>query len=344
MMVLYYQANNRQPKNRIDGHAPDSNRDAEKGNTMKKSLHNLSFSSSALTALILVLCLLATCCCAEAQETSTPFSIEAMLAANSQESVLSRHKSIAGKVERPFAGDFSFYCDGEAFFDAEAEQTIMIGNGEVWYDLNPGGEEKAPAIICYAMPDAERDALLAENTIPTLDIIATLKEEVQSVTDHKDGTMTVITRLSGDQLAAKIERNQETFPEEYLGNPAETVYTLSAGTLEVLSVVDSVIVGNEKIIYSNETIEYDVSRPEYFDRILALRDEFSVAEEGHMRTLTVIYDAGTEAEETYTISVNENLLFSPYLKDGYTEERREVTEGNGAGDVTIWAVIAAPGT
>ena len=311
---------------------------------MKKALHILSVSPSALLALLLVLCLQAACCCAETPETSAPFSIEAMLAANSKEAVLSRHESISCTLERPFAGDFSFYCDREIYLEADQDKVFVVENGEVWYDLNPGGEEKKPATSFYAMPDAERDAQLAAIPLPTLDVNTTPEEEVQSVTENKDGTLTVVTRLSADRLAARLERTEESFPDEYLGNPAETVYTLDAGTLEILSVVDSVLVGSEKIIYSNETAVYDVSRPEYFDRIRALRDEFGTAQEDHMRTLTVIYDAGTEAEETYTISVNENLLFSPYLKDGYTEERREVTEGNGAGDVTIWAVPAAPGT
>lgn len=298
---------------------------------------------SALLVLLLIMCLQAACCCAEASETPASFSIEAMLAANSKETVLSRHESISCTIKRPFAGDFSFYCDREVFLEAETDQTILIGGGEVWYDLNPDGEEKKPAIIFYAIPDAERDALITAIPLPTLDDYSTPEEELQSVTDNRDGTLTVVTRLSADQLAARIERNRERFPEEYLGNPAETVYTLDAETLEVLALVDSVVVGDEKIVYSDETVEYDVSRPEGFDRILALRDEFGAVEEGHMRTLTVIYDAGTEAEEVYTLQINDSVLASPYLKDGYTEERRESVDGNGLGDLTIWAVPAVAG-
>jgi len=312
--------------------------------TMKKSLHILTVRSSALLALLLILCLQATCCCAETPETSMPFSIEAMLAANSKEMVLSRHESISCTLERPFAGDFSFYCDREIYLEADPEKTFMVESGESWYDLNPGGEKKKPATIFFAMPDAERDALIAATPIPTLDVYTTMEEEVQSVTENEDGTLTVVTRLSADQLAARIERNEESFPDEFLGNPAETVYTLDAGTLEVLSIIDSVLVGGEKIIYSNETAVYDASRPECYDRICALRNEFGAAEEGHMRTVTVIYDAGTEAEEIYTFNVNESVLVSPHLKDGYSEERRESFEGNGLGNLTIWAVPAAAET
>ena len=80
-----------------------------------------------------------------------------MLAANSKEAVLGRHESISCTLERPFAGDFSFYCDREIYLEADQDKAFVVENGEVWYDLNPGGEEKKPATSFYAMPDAERD-------------------------------------------------------------------------------------------------------------------------------------------------------------------------------------------
>ena len=239
-----------------------------------------------------------------------------MLAANTWEEVISRHDSLLTRTEYE-DGSVStcFLTKGYAY---DADSGSLYDSKDNWRYIDVDGEDVF-AFDLYAMSDEERDALIwkPEDLFPTLYEDMLLQETIVDLTANEDGTLTVSLSLGAEKFAAIQESLGNPLPEEYAGMEYMTVFTLDADTLEVLASEESTILGEEKTRLGRTEFEYDAEQPEEAAEMLAFAEEFRTAEPENPRTVTVIYHAGDDDEEVYSVVTDRKFRVVPFLREGY---------------------------
>ncbi|MBO4360841.1 MAG: hypothetical protein J5822_08180, partial [Eubacteriaceae bacterium] len=237
-----------------------------------------------------------------------------LVQANQREALLSNHKSAHSAVQFADGTSMDLYLEDGLYYGWYGEYAALVDGQGQWYDVKPDAEEPELLVNFYAMSDEERDAMLAGLTTDSfLDDEATMKEVPVSVEDNGDGTMTLITMLDAEDY------DHEGHPEEYQDLPMESVYIIDTSNGEILQATYSLVRGDERIPDSTTIYDYDGPRPERLQQILALREKLTADDSGATWTMTVIYDAGTEAEQRYSITLPEALDAGIVFRDGYEE-------------------------
>ena len=275
----------------------------------------------------------------------SPEVMEMVIKANGRESILENHESvyyIAGE-DGPNAYSVYFDRDGIIYVSCAAFDSLRDERG-CWYDQNPGGEEALLGYLFYAMSEEEKEARLAEALNVALLDASSSTEQVQDFGDNGDGTMSLITRASAEDTTAYLELYREDCPEELLNLPSEHVYLLDVQTLELLREEDYILNGEERIPIDVSRTVYDAPRPAAVDRMLSLREEAVLGPDDpdNARTLTVVYDEGTQDEQRYSMQVNPEILLLYELREGYDIVSTEQVDDPDWSDYMSKTVYAAP--
>lgn len=272
---------------------------------------------------------------------ASEFIVENMIAANTWEEVISRHDSLLIRTEQEDGSVSTCFLTKDYAYDAEYGN--LYDTEDNWRYVDAAGED-AFAFDWYAMSEEERDAMIwkPEYLFPALYEDVLLQEQIADLTENEDGTLTLSLSLGAEEFAAIQESFGNPLPEEYAGMEYLSVFTLDPDTLEILASEENTILGEEKTRLIRTEFEYDAEQPEEAAEMLALAEEFRTVEPEDPRTVTVIYHAGDDDEERYSVVTDRKFRVVPFLREGYglfsDPEGTEVFAGREeTGDAVLYA-------
>ena len=251
-------------------------------------------------------------------------TVEALAAANAPEAVLSRHEN-ADSVASVFGeNSFTAYYEKGLFYQCTVnnDSDVLFGERGGWYYSDDDGDGEVE--LCFAWlamneeEAIERGDVRAEQLCAFVSQDVTPRETLLSVEQNTDDVFTVTTEMTPEDSLNELERMWPDRPEEYLEGTVRCAYVVAADTLELLALREYVRLNDELVLFFVACACYDTERPEGVDFYLA-QEEALLSESAEERTLiTVIYDAGTEQEESYSILVSDPELVTPVFRSGYS--------------------------
>ena len=250
-------------------------------------------------------------------------TIEALVAANAPEAVFARHQTLFCTVSDRFDGDWYFCAEPGRYFESNyiGTDNLVDDDGD-WYLTDSGDGERSLSRVWFVMSDEEREAVEVrpEDLSSVIDLDTTLTETLVDVTDNGDGTLTVTTRKNAEDTRAGLEAKGAEIPEEYRGAEEEVVYLLAADTLEILSFQEYFVVGEERSLFNVTAACYDTELPEAFAEIQAAKEAYLADDASDTKTITVVYDALTPAEESFSFTAPRDVRVQMVFREGYEHQ------------------------
>ena len=265
-------------------------------------------------------CALVLLIAANALAESPVVDMEAIMSANSLQSLLNRHSSVA-LLQRMRSGESAVWANRLYRYSAHRQDgTVREGDAEYLHTADhclllsylsfEDGIYPVPFILLDSgLDDGIRyDVEKGIGTELLYDPEITAKEKVQRTERNDDGTLDVTTWLTGEDF-------EEGWGYGYqAGSYCELVYTLDAETLELQSDVETVLDAqgrplSESLYYqlfdksnlqSSQRVLYDVPVPEEAEQMMTILDGYLNASGDDARTVTYILDAGTPRERVLT--------------------------------------------
>ena len=250
-------------------------------------------------------------------------TIEALVAANSPDAVFARHQTLFCTASDRFDGDWYFCAEPGRYFESNysGADTLLDGDGD-WNLTDSGDGERLFSLVWFVMSDEEREAVQVrpEDFSSVIDLDTTLTEKIMDVTDNGDGTLTVTTRKNAEDTRAGLEAKGVEITEEYRDAELEVVYLAAADTLEILSFREYLIVGEERSLVNITAACYDTELPEAVAEIQAAKEAYLADGASDTKTITVVYDALTPAEESYSLTVPRDVRVQMVFREGYEHQ------------------------
>ncbi|MBE7003732.1 MAG: hypothetical protein E7425_05520 [Ruminococcaceae bacterium] len=271
-------------------------------------------------------------------------TMNALIEANSTQSLLARHKSLLLEYGPADSDEKNcLYLDADYLYQKVGYSSVVVDYDEIWQvDDVDGG--KAFYYCWFAMDEAEEKE---RRTIPSdfefLDTVNTSREIIADIRDNKDGTLTLTTLLGAEDTAESMEYYDEEYPEGASRVEQRMEYVVDEKTLEIKASTTTMVVDGEDGDVTLITMTYDADRPDDLTSLAALIKELPHSEKTDPRTVKVVYDYGTDQEQTYEIVVEHDYRVITNVRRGYYSvysdpEKINVYGGDGGeGDVTIYA-------
>ena len=274
----------------------------------------------------------------------TKITMDALIEANSTQSLLSRHKSLLLEYGSADSDEKScLYLDADYLYQRVGYSYVVVDYDEIWQvDDVDGG--KAFYYCWFAMDEAEeRESRTIPSDFEFLDTDNTSREIITDIRDNKDGTLTLTTLLGAEDTAESMEYDDEEYPEGVSRVEQRMEYVVDAKTLEIKASSTTMVVDGEDGDVTLITITYDVDRPDELTSLAALIKELPNSEKTDPRTVKVVYDYGTDQEQTYEIVVEHDYRVITNVRRGYYSVYSDPDKTNayggdsGEGNVTIYA-------
>lgn len=268
----------------------------------------------------------------EAETDASDITMTALVEANDVETIHSRHTSMLLEYRISDSDEVVWeYADADYIYQMLDGTDVLVGKEDVWQCDEQDGE-KTFYYYWYAMDEKEEAEMrITPSDYPLpIDNPYTIRETIESVQENEDGTLTVITWSNAEDTKEYLESQQVECPE---GAEQRTEYVVDRETLELVSVSSAVVVDGADALASTLNITYDVDQPEALKALAAQIEELKSGERTNERTITVIYDYGTDAEESYEIKADQSYRVIPVTRAGYDylysdPEKTEVFEGS----------------
>ena len=267
-------------------------------------------------------------------------TIEGLVKANTNAVLLAQYDNILLTKSIDDGSNINFYYTKDVTFYQEGDNVVLYDREKVWRHPEIDGT-KALAFNWYAMEESEMAQYMLEPSemFSVLDEEYTLKETIDKVTDNKDGTLTIETSVSAEALTEIYGADNPDIPADM-----KYKYTVNKNNLELKNCSYSIQYADGK----TESVSYDVifnaEEPDEMKDMLAQIDEFNNSNpaEGEKKTITVIYDYGTDSEQTFSITVDRKYMVAPFLREGYTayadpDKTEYFAGGDGVHDLVIYA-------
>ncbi|MCR5733711.1 MAG: hypothetical protein K6G22_03795 [Lachnospiraceae bacterium] len=264
-------------------------------------------------------------------------TFEDVAEANSREAVLSRHENFYVVNERDVDEEHEWLADLYGTYDSEcfsypgvayyrndyrgidywidSEDMLFLDSNSYGIRTYSDGREDYTK-DWYVMSDEEKkDYYLHpdDEDIAPVCVTEYVDEKYISTEDNGDGTLTVITETAdADALGYTDE-----FPEEWENATLEFRYCVDKDSLELLKLETYICNENEKVKLQTSVTTYDVEVPERCTLLMDFADRVENTEMTNPRTVTYIYDPGTEDEKSYTITADDYYIIDAWVKDGY---------------------------
>ncbi len=255
--------------------------------------------------------------------------------ANTREALLANHTGVFYTVTWPLdeGGNYACYLEDGFYYETCDAYSFLADEQGEWYEEYEDGKTLSKYAF-FAMSDEERDARRTYyfEACP-VDTENTLLEQVVDIRPNDDGTLSLTTQ----QEAGAYD---DLVPEEYHGLPVEFSYILDGETAEIRVMKDQLVRGEERIDACITEVTADAARPEGMERLLALRAAHEDLDPADAWTATVVYDAGTEAEQRYSVQLRLDVEVYFVFRDGYEEVSRERPEGTK--DLVLYAGPVQP--
>ena len=268
----------------------------------------------------------------EAETDAPDITMTALVEANDVETIHSRHTSMLLEYRISDSDEVVWeYADADYIYQMLDGTDVLVGKEDVWQCDEQDGE-KTFYYYWYAMDEKEEAEMriTPSDYLLPIDNPYTIGETIESVQENEDGTLTVITWSNAEDTKEYLESQQVECPE---GAEQRTEYVVDRETLELVSVSSAVVVDGADALASTLNITYDVDQPEALKALAAQIEELKNGERANERTITVIYDYGTDAEESYEIKADQSYRVIPVTRTGYDylysdPEKTEVFEGS----------------
>ena len=274
----------------------------------------------------------------------TKITMDALIEANSTQSLLSRHKSLLLEYGSADSGEKDcLYLDADYLYQRVGYSNVVVDYDEIWQvDDVDGG--KAFYYCWFAMDEAEeKESRTTPSDFEFLDTVNTSREIIADIRDNRDGTLTLTTLLGAEDTKESMEYYGQEYPEGAFRVEQRMEYVVDAKTLEIQASTTTMVVDGEDGDVTLITITYDVDRPDNLTSLAALIRELPRSGKTDSRTIKVVYDYGTDQEQTYEIVVGYDYRVITNVRRGYYSvysdpEKTNAYEGDGGeGDVTIYA-------
>lgn len=247
-------------------------------------------------------------------------TVEALIAANTPDEVFARHQTVFCTTHNRFDGEWCFFAAPGLYYESNYKGWNNLLDGDINWFLVEGGEgERTFAREWYIMSEAERQDVQVspEDISAVIDLDLTQTEKLLDVTDNEDGTLTVVTRKNAEDTRAGLEAKGIEYTEEYQDAELEVVYLVAADTLEILSYTEYFVTGEERSLSDITEVSYDMELPETAAEMQAMKEAVLVGDAADTKTITVVYDAQTESEESYSLTVPRDVRVQLIFRDGY---------------------------
>ena len=287
---------------------------------------------------------------------SADITIEAIVQANSRDSILSRHDNVMNTIEGDYIYTTQMYVSSDYGYDLSSEgvQRLVDADGHNWQYADVDGT-KYLAYMWFVMDDEELSEQTGHFTMdnysaPVINENTTSKETIEDVKDNGDGTLTVTTLVKAEDSAEFYKSESEDldveYPEEYYTNDKQCVYIINSDSLEIVSCEESLLTEDGEEFVDRYTVVYDTEPTGDLADMIALAEEFNSEKPEDPKNLTIIYDYGTDSEQTYKLTTDQKFKVMIYLKDGYKQlyddpEGQIIHEsGSAKSDITMYTFKA----
>ena len=303
----------------------------------KSKLHSI--------CVVLIILILTITSCATGSEgwKAEDVTIEAIIDANSADALLANHGSVLTVVYGEYNED-SIYISADYCANLYGDFNFMADAYDNWFYYDDG-EQMRFAYRWFVMSEEEKlntAILLSDFSEPVIGSEYTLLEKIENVEDNGDGTLTVTTRMESEYASEILRQEATVYPDEFYSADILSKYILDKESLEILSYAQYIDLPDNELPYVSVAVTHDPEQPEDLKAMIAFSDEFRSGE-GDLKTVTVVYDYGTDQEETYEMSADSEFRIIPVFKSGYdyiyTDPERK-TPYVGAGDMFDCTVYA----
>lgn len=250
-------------------------------------------------------------------------TVEAMIAANAPEAVFARHQTVFCTTHNRFDGDWGFCAAPGLYFESDYDGwNNLLDNDANWFLTEDDDGERTFSREWYIMSEAERQAVQVrpEELSAVIDLDLTRTEKLVDVTDNLNGTLTIVTRKNAEDTRAGLEAKGIEYTAELQDAELEIVYLVAADTLEILSYTEYFITEAERSLCDITAVCYDAELPECVAEMQAMKEEVLASGAEDLKTITVVYDAGTPSEESYSLTVPRDVRVQLIFRDGYGDQ------------------------
>lgn len=269
---------------------------------------------------------------------------ESIIAANDMRSLLARHKSVFIEFRSSDSDEVSYvYVDADYLYQKIGYTSVIVNNEEIWQIDDVEGE-KHPYYYWFAMDEKESVEM---RTTPSdysyIDSVYTSRETIENIQDNLDGTLTITTLLNAEDTAESMSYFGQELPEGATKAEERTVYVVDGKTLENMSGSTTMVIDGKDDSVTYIEITYDVERPDDLKELEAYLKELKDGPNTSPRFVKIIYDYGTNMEQSYEITVDRDFRVITCSRSGYDylysdPEKTKAYEGDGGGsEVTIYA-------
>lgn len=267
-------------------------------------------------------------------------TIPKLIAANNTEALLRRHRSILNRntLAEGFGGGYLSMYSGQDFYyesyltEEEAADSpdtylayLATATEDAYYITTENPGEKRLCLVFHAMPEEEIHHLQPGDVSIVADpAVMSLAAITETVEQPEDGSIQITLYTDHDHLLALAG----SLPEGMEGAALITRYEADAETLEIRSQTDSLVLPDgTEIPITALTVAMDAEEPVWASEMRALMAEPRIRDAEQPRTVTVIYNPGTEAEESYSMQADPKFRIFPQIREGYDlYSDRECTE------------------
>lgn len=216
----------------------------------------------------------------------------------------------------------------------DSYQATLYTDGRRWHLKYDEDGKPDLTLDWLVMSDEEKyeNCFKPERTVVWYDGQIYDRETVIDITEEENGTITIHTRNSDDEVQTMTDR-YNLHNTKYWFATLEHEYTFDRETLELE--YDKNFIGlqnGKRYIYYTTLVQYDVLPPDYMKMTKATIDMALFNDSAVNKRLTAIYDYGTAEEETFTMHYNGTYKVNVIGRDGYTAytdaNRQNVFDGN----------------
>ncbi len=248
-------------------------------------------------------------------------TMEALVNANLPESVFKNHETAYVESHSMYGTDWFFCYKQGLYYESNYGdyENLIDSDGNFCRRILQDGSVKF-SVDWFAMSEEEMKAAGAvrpEDLSTPINKDTTATEKIVNVIDNGNGTLTVITRMNEADTRKALEAKNNEEQDRYVGAVLEVEYTISAETLEILTSYEYLVLGDTRMFFDMTAVCYDVDITSNYEDMLARKVKHLTTDGEETKTVNVIYDAGTQSEIKYTLTIPKDDYAYLHFRDGY---------------------------
>jgi hypothetical protein len=280
----------------------------------------LNNKKAACLALIFSMSISMTACtqAAKNKKAMQSITLEDIIKANKTSVLLNKYDNIQEIVGGEYIIGKMFYSK-DLISESYEDYTSITNNTDNWMVFD---EEGGNYLVYrwYAMSNEDKKDYLvtiADYESIIIDPESATFETITGVEDNKDGTYTVTTKISAENNGEILKQFPYELPEECYSSESKIIYIIDKDTLEISSCKEYIMLKDRDLLLLSCEYSYNNKQPDILSTATAMFDDFKNGNINDPQTYKVFYDYGSDAEESYEITIDSRFKIYLVLKDGY---------------------------